>query len=271
MQIDGFSQEQIEIAIKEVSKKDLVKPLPKANDHSKPTLYIFRHGQSEDNKEFLFSGWRNPNISDLGREQAETLADKLADAHFDLAISSNLNRARQTLEIVLAKNKSWSNNKFPTTTDKYQDEVLTMHLAKLGNIESAYPKPNSTPDDKKYKNLQEIVKIVLDDRVIERSYGDLQGTSKVELHLKDPASEDKYRRGYDSTATNGESLKMVEIRAKLFLDELLPYMKEKGISVVVSCHSNSMRAVRRFMENLTIEEMCRLENPTGVDYASYNI
>lgn len=222
MSLEGkYSQEQIEEAKKAVSKKDLILELPKTTSKEPPILYVFRHGQSEDNLDFIFSGWRDPKLTELGRKQAETLAEKLKDEHIDVGIVSRLQRSKETLEIAL----------------------------------------------KNHTN----VKIEVDDRIIERSYGDLQGTSKLEMQLSDPELLEKYRRGYDFPAKNGESLKMVEARVKEFLDELLPRMKEEKINVAISCHSNSMRALRKWMENLSVEEMCRMENPLAQDFASYKV
>lgn len=40
---------------------------------------MFRHGQTEDNEHFVFSGWREPHLTAKGREQALILAEKLKD------------------------------------------------------------------------------------------------------------------------------------------------------------------------------------------------
>ncbi|MEK7595179.1 MAG: histidine phosphatase family protein [Patescibacteria group bacterium] len=250
------NQELTKRAIEAISKKDFIKPLPKTSSKTPPILYVFRHGQSQDNEQYYFSGWRDPDLTKLGQDQAKILANKLKYENFDLAVSSTLKRAIQTLDLVLAENTAWS---FPPDT-------LTLCKASQADISTAYPK-KPTEIVKAYLTY----KVLLDDRLIERSYGELQGTSKVELYLKDQKIEEKYRRAYDFPTKNGESLKMVEERVKLFLEELLPFMKERKINVVLSCHSNSMRALRRFMENLTIEEMCALENPLAQDFASYKI
>lgn len=219
--LSKYTTEQIEKAKIAVSKKSLIVPLPKTTSTLSPILYVFRHGQSEDNLTFIFSGWRDPKLTDLGRKQAEILAEKMQGEKIDLGITSNLARSKETLEIVL--------------------------------------KPHAE------------AKIEIDIRVNERSYGDLQGTSKLEMYLENPQLLENYRRGYDFPAKNGESLKMVEARVKEFLDELLPRMKQEKINVAVSCHSNSMRALRKWMENLTVEQMCELEDPLGQDFASYSV
>ncbi len=110
-----------------------------------------------------------------------------------------------------------------------------------------------------------------DDRIIERNYGDLSGTSKTELMEKDPEKAILYRRGYNFPPPNGESLEMVEKRVFPFCDELILRMKKERINVAISSHSNSMRVIRRYFEKMTVEEMCSHENPLGKDYVSYVI
>jgi len=115
------------------------------------------------------------------------------------------------------------------------------------------------------------VKFVEDDRIIERNYGDLAGTSKTELMKKNPEEAILFRRGYDYPPPNGESLKMVEGRVFPFCEELVNRMKTEKINVAISSHSNSMRVIRRYFEEMTIDQMCSHENPLGEDYVSYII
>jgi len=78
------------------------KPLPKADESTgDPILYVFRHGETEDNKNRIFSGRRDSPLTAEGIKQAQILARKLKDKRIDLAIYSNLRRARDTLDEVL--------------------------------------------------------------------------------------------------------------------------------------------------------------------------
>ncbi len=84
------------------------KPLPKADESASggPTLYLFRHGETEDNKNRIFSGRRNSLLTPEGIEQAKVLAEKLKDKKIDLAVFSDIaegksDRAERTLEEVL--------------------------------------------------------------------------------------------------------------------------------------------------------------------------
>ncbi len=117
----------------------------------------------------------------------------------------------------------------------------------------------------------ECKKIIVDDRIIERSYGKLQGTShKVFIEKYGKAKYDLYHRSYDIPPPGGESIKMVEKRVYDFIQFLIKYMKENKVNVAISAHGNSMRPFRRYFENLSIKEMMKLENPWD-DYFEYKI
>jgi 2,3-bisphosphoglycerate-dependent phosphoglycerate mutase len=201
-----------------------VDELPKTESHKLPTLYIFRHGESVDNRKYVFSGWRTAPITKRGKEQAEVLAEKLKDKKIDKLISSPQKRALQTMEIAMSKNES-------------------------------------------AKNL----KIHKDKRIKERSYGDLQGQSKLEWHKKDPEFLHRIRRTYHGQPPHGESIGMVYKRVKNFTDDLVKEMKEKQINVAISCHGNSIRCFRKYFEGLGDEETATVETQLGQDYAAYVI
>jgi len=146
----------------------------------------------------------------------------------------------------------------------------------------------------------ECKKIVTDDRMIERSYGRLQGKShkgfvneegsdayktllqwhKME-HLHGKEKEDFIervgeaelqiiRRSYNVPPPKGESIKMVEKRVLSFIKDLIKYMKKNKVNVAISAHGNSMRPFRRYFEKLGVEKMMHLENPWD-DYFEYVI
>jgi len=78
------------------------KPLPKASESgSEPILYVFRHGETGDNKNKIFSGRHNSPLTEEGVKQAQVLAEKLKDKQISLAIYSDLSRAKDTLDEVL--------------------------------------------------------------------------------------------------------------------------------------------------------------------------
>ncbi|WP_377291696.1 2,3-bisphosphoglycerate-dependent phosphoglycerate mutase [Rhizobium sp. SG2393] len=67
------------------------------------TLVLVRHGQSDWNLKNLFTGWRDPDLTDLGVTEATAGAKALADygIRFDIAFTSDLKRAQRTCQIIL--------------------------------------------------------------------------------------------------------------------------------------------------------------------------
>ena len=67
------------------------------------TLILVRHGQSEWNLKNLFTGWRNPALTEQGIEEARTTGKKLKEAGIvpDLYFTSALQRAQHTLDLIL--------------------------------------------------------------------------------------------------------------------------------------------------------------------------
>lgn len=94
-------------------------------------IYLFRHGQSEFNLSKTFTGWLDAKLTPLGVEQAKALGQMLKDKKINVAYTSRLSRAIDTL-----------------------NEVLKFH--------------------------PECQNIITDDRMIERSYGDLAGHTHAE-------------------------------------------------------------------------------------------
>jgi 2,3-bisphosphoglycerate-dependent phosphoglycerate mutase len=121
------------------------------------------------------------------------------------------------------------------------------------------------------KNHPECRARFTDDRMIERSYGKLQGRSHKWFERTHSAEELlKIRRGYDHPPPGGESIRMVERRVKAFLKDLLAYMKKNKVNVAISAHGNSMRPFRRHFEKLSVKQMMKLENPWD-DYFEYSV
>lgn len=68
-------------------------------------LVLVRHGQSEWNLKNLFTGWRNPDLTEKGVWEAKRAGEMLKDQgfHFDIAFTSALHRAQRTLDIILTQ------------------------------------------------------------------------------------------------------------------------------------------------------------------------
>lgn len=118
--------------------------------------------------------------------------------------------------------------------------------------------------------------ILEDDRMIERSYGVLQGENHEEFLKKmgeqiaqesgiDYTDEEKLflgtqeyeviHRGYKAKALGGESFYDVEERVLEFIKDLKAMMKKYDVSVAISAHGNSIRLFRKIMEKASVETM----------------
>ena len=177
----------------------------------KCSLFVFRHAETTDNQNHIFSGWRDPDLTEKGIRQAKQVAEQLSNQKITYAFSSHLKRARHTIDIVIKPH---------------------------GNIP-----------------------VFVDDRLIERCYGSLQGKNKIQVQSEKPEWFAQVHRGYDFPPPNGESLRMVENRVLPFLSDLKQWLRMHPGNVAISCHGNSMRPIRRAFENLSLEEMLKIENP----------
>lgn len=104
--------------------------------------------------------------------------------------------------------------------------------------------------------------VIVDDRMIERSYGVFERSLHKTIIKKYGKKQfDLWHRSYRVPPPSGESIQMVEKRVLSFVKDLLILIKSEKINVAISAHNNSMRPFRRYFENLTIKQMMVLENP----------
>jgi 2,3-bisphosphoglycerate-dependent phosphoglycerate mutase len=207
-------------------------------------LVLLRHGQSTWNLENRFTGWTDVGLTDEGRAEAHSAGQLLRDEGylFDIAYTSVLRRAVQTLWIAL--------------------EELQL----------------------------EWIPVVNAWQLNERHYGALQGLNKAETAVKFGEAQVKlWRRSYDvpppALETSDErhprldpryaSLKPEQIPAteslKITLERVLPYwhatlapMIRTGKRVLVAAHGNSLRAMVKYLDNISDQEIPELNIPTGI-------
>lgn len=113
-------------------------------------------------------------------------------------------------------------------------------------------------------------KTVIDERLRERNYGELQGRTHLQIMKDNLELYLKYHRSYDFPPPGGESIKMVEERVKPFYDEVISKIRSEKISLAICAGNNAMRVLRKYLEKLTIEEMLKIENPYD-NYFEYSI
>lgn len=115
------------------------------------------------------------------------------------------------------------------------------------------------------KNLgQEKLPVIIDKALDERNYGELQGLNKDEV--KKQYGEDQvklWRRSYNVAPPGGESLEDVYNRAVPFFKNYIEKDLEDGKNVLVVASHNSLRAIIKYIENISDEKIIDLEIPFG--------
>ena len=206
-------------------------------------LVLLRHGESVWNKENLFTGWSDVDLSERGREESRS-AGSLLKQHgvgFDLAFTSLLKRAIRTLWILL-------------------EEMDLMWIPEM-----------------------------MDWRLNERHYGALQGLNKAEtagkygeeqvklwrrsylvrppaLAAEDPRHprlDPRYRLLDRQLLPSGECLRdTVERVLPLWREQLAPTLLS-GRRPLIVAHGNSLRALVKYLDEVSDEDIVNLEIPTG--------
>ena len=207
-------------------------------------IVLLRHGESTWNKENRFTGWTDVDLTPQGLQEARN-AGQLLREHgfsFDIAYTSVLKRAIRTLWIVLDEmNQMW---------------IPIQHTWRLN----------------------------------ERHYGALQGLNKAETAAKYGDEQVLiWRRSYDvrppALTTDDDRYAGTDSRYKdLTHDDIplteclkdtvsrfLPYWNtviapqvQAGKSVIIAAHGNSLRALVKYLDNISDEEILNCNIPTGI-------
>jgi 2,3-bisphosphoglycerate-dependent phosphoglycerate mutase len=209
-----------------------------------PTLVLLRHGESTWNKENRFTGWTDVDLSDRGRDEAREAGRLLKEGgySFDLAYTSVLKRAIRTLWITL-------------------DGIDQMWLPVIKNW-----------------------------RLNERHYGGLQGLNKAETAEKHGEAQVKiWRRSYDippppltpdDPRHAARDVRYADLDPKDVplteslkdtVDRFLPYWHhtiapsiKSGKKVLIAAHGNSLRALVKYLDDISNDEIVELNIPTGI-------
>lgn len=209
----------------------------------KPKLILMRHGQSVWNEKNLFTGWVDIPLSEKGVQESIEGGKKIRDLPIDVIYTSTLIRSHMTLSLSLMQHSS---GKVPV----FQHERGTK-LDTWGQIYS---------DDTK----KQIFPVYMAWELNERMYGHLQGLNKAETAKKFGDEQVKlWRRSFDIAPPEGESLKMTSERTlPYFQKNIVPHL-EKGQSVFICAHGNSLRSIIMHLDRLSKEEVVHLELATG--------
>ena len=166
----------------------------------------------------------------------------------------------------------WKDSKL--TKEGYKNAQKVALKLKKKKFQVAYHTRLSRSKD----TLREVLKfhpecqqVIKDDRMIERSYGELQGKKHATVIKQYGQKQfDLWHRSYSLSPPGGESIKDVEKRVNSFIKDLLKKMKKERCNVAIAAHGNSMRPFRKHFEKLTIKQMMSLENPWD-DYFEYTV
>ena len=211
-------------------------------------LILIRHGQSLWNAQNKFTGWVDVPLSERGRAEATIASCKLREKQYkvDVCFTSLLIRAMETAIVCLTECDEICGGKTPIIQHDVNDPRWRGWDQYEGNPDEELPVfPTSALD--------------------ERYYGELQGLNKTETAEKFGKEQVQiWRRSYDVAPPGGESLEDTKTRVLPFLREnILAHIKE-GDNVLVAAHGNSLRSIIMDLDNLSPEEVPKLELATGV-------
>ena len=207
-------------------------------------LILVRHGESIWNRQNRFTGWVDVSLSPKGIEEASRVGLRLADEVFDVAFSSVLLRAQDTLYEILKHNR-------------HCPQYVRVHERSQAWYEHYHPAPG---DDSE-------LRIYMSEKLNERYYGDLQGLNKDDARrLFGEEQVHLWRRGYAVRPPGGESLEMTTRRVMPYYHERIEPRLRDGQQVLVSAHGNSLRALAMHIQGLDEEEIVRFEIPTGTPH-----
>ncbi len=114
------------------------------------------------------------------------------------------------------------------------------------------------------KEINQPLSTIKNQALNERNYGDLAGLNKDDARKRwGDEQVHIWRRSFDIPPPGGESLKDTGERVlPFFMKEILPYVC-KGKNVLVAAHGNSLRSLIKFLDNISDEDIVKLEIPTG--------
>ncbi|MBS1809799.1 MAG: 2,3-diphosphoglycerate-dependent phosphoglycerate mutase [Acidobacteria bacterium] len=208
------------------------------------TLVLLRHGESDWNRENRFTGWTDVDLSEKGVQEGIAAGQQMKkDGYtFDVVFTSVLKRAIKTMNLALEQmdllwvpvQKSWRLNErhYGALQGLNKAETAEQHGMEQTNIwRRSYdiPPPPLTPEDERY-----------------------------------PGHDPRY------ASLSAEELPLTEC-LKDTVERFLPYWHEtiapvvkSGQRVLIAAHGNSLRALVKYLDNVSDDEIVGLNIPTGI-------
>ncbi|GIW43176.1 MAG: 2,3-bisphosphoglycerate-dependent phosphoglycerate mutase [Candidatus Binatia bacterium] len=207
-------------------------------------LVLLRHGESIWNKENRFTGWTDVGLSERGTEEARLAGQTLREQGyaFDVAFTSVLKRAIKTLWIVLEEmdlmwipvHKSWRLNErhYGALQGLNKAETAAKHGLEQTQIwRRSYdvPPPPLSPDDPRH-----------------------------------PRFDPRYRKVPPHELPATESLKDTVQRFLPYWHQQIAPALQAGERVIIAAHGNSLRALVKYLDNVSDQDIVGLNIPTGI-------
>jgi len=207
-------------------------------------VVLLRHGESIWNKENLFTGWTDVDLSEKGRDEARQAGVMMKEQgyRFDLAYTSVLKRAIRTLWITLDEmDLMW----IPVVRDWRLNERHYGALQGLNKAETAA----------KYGEDQV--------KLWRRSY-DIRPPALDEADPRYPGKDPRYHTLTKEQLPLSECLKDTVDRFLPCWHDLIAPSIRSGKQVLIAAHGNSLRALVKYLEDVPEKEIVDLNIPTGV-------
>jgi len=208
------------------------------------TLVIVRHGESVWNKENLFTGWHDVDLTEHGKAEARHAGGLLNDVKlgFDVVFTSVLKRAIKTAWLVL---------------DEMDLVWLPIHMSWRLNERhyGALEGLSKTEQALKYGEQQV--------QRWRRSY-DIRPPQVDDADPRHPRRNPRYSEVNPKDLPSGESLKDVVARFIPYWDKMIAPQLKKSKRVLIVAHGNSLRALVKHIEGISDEKIVEMELPTGM-------
>ena len=206
-------------------------------------LVLVRHGQSMWNLENRFTGWTDVELSEQGIKEAKEAGKVLKEKgfDFDVAYTSVLKRANDTLKYILEElgeenipvKKSWRLNE--------------RHYGALQGLNK---------DETKEKYGEEQV-------LLWRRSTDVRPPALSKDDGRYPGNDPKYSELKENELPTTENLIDTIERVMVYWNSDIKKDLEAGKRVIIAAHGNSLRGLIKYLDNMTDEEVIKLELQTG--------
>ncbi len=208
------------------------------------TLVLLRHGESQSNQDNLFTGWSDVDLTEKGAKEAKNsgILLKKHNYQFDKIFTSVLKRAVKTMDLCL---NEMEQNNIPIVYDWRLNE---QHYGDLEGL-----------------NKSETVKLHGEEKVFNwrRSFN----VSPPPLALNDkrhPRFDNRYKKLSDVEIPSTESLKDTLNRLlPIWNQDIAPFIKS-GKNALIVAHGNSLRALIKYLNNISDEDISNFNIPTGI-------